>query len=163
MRVFPNVDIDFGSGLLLLLAWSMLNMVQPERILVVDDQMVSLDLMEAMLAPLGYRVALAQSGEDALRMVAESPPDVILLDVMMPGLNGLEVARRLKADERTRIIPIVMVTALKESDDWVGAWEAGADDFISKPVDRLELAARVAECNGGGCRGAIITDQSHSL
>ena len=100
-------------------------------------------LMEAMLIPKGYEVILAGDGEEALEKVRDLPPDVILLDVMMPIMDGFEVARRLKGEEKTQIIPIVMVTALREVEDRVKALEVGADDFLSKPVDRTELWARV--------------------
>ncbi len=113
------------------------------KILVVDDEVRNLRLMEAMLMPLGYEVILAGDGEEALEKVREIPPDVILLDVMMPRMDGFEVARRLKEDEETTIIPIVMVTALREVSDRVKALEVGADDFLSKPVERTELRARV--------------------
>ena len=113
------------------------------KILVVDDEVRNLRLMEAMLIPLGYDVALAGGGEEALEKVTALPPDVILLDIMMPRMDGFEVARRLKEDEETTIIPIVMVTALREVEDRVKALEAGADDFLSKPVEKTELRARV--------------------
>lgn len=113
------------------------------KILVVDDEDRNLRLMEAMLIPLGYEVVLAHDGEEALQKVKEIPPDVILLDVMMPKMDGFEVARRLKEEEETQIIPIVMVTALREVADRVKALEVGADDFLSKPVERTELRARV--------------------
>jgi len=113
------------------------------KILVVDDEDRNLRLMEAMLIPLGYEVILARDGEEALKKVQELHPDVILLDIMMPKMDGFEVARLLKKDEETRIIPIVMVTALKEVEDKVKALEAGADDFLTKPVEKTELEARV--------------------
>ena len=113
------------------------------RILVVDDEELNLRLIEAMLTPLGYELSFARNGIEALEKVKESPPDVILLDIMMPKMDGYEVARRLKEDEGTRIIPIVMVTALKEVGDRVKALEAGATDFLTKPVDKTELRARV--------------------
>lgn len=118
-------------------------MKNKSRILVVDDEKRNLRLMEALLIPLGYEVILAQDGEEALQKVEETPPDLILLDIMMPGLDGFDVARRLKDGEETKIIPIVMVTALKEVVDRVKALEAGADDFLIKPVDKTELKARV--------------------
>jgi putative two-component system response regulator len=114
-----------------------------KKILVVDDEERNLRLMEAMLIPLGYEVSLARDGEAALGMVKNISPDLILLDIMMPKINGFEVARRLKADDETRIIPIVMATSLREVEDRVNALEAGADDFLSKPVDKTELRARV--------------------
>ncbi|MDY6935900.1 MAG: response regulator [Spirochaetota bacterium] len=113
------------------------------KILVVDDEDRNLRLMEALLIPIGYDVILANDGEEALGKVKEDQPDVILLDIMMPNMDGYEVARRLKRDETTRIIPIVMVSALKDMEDRVKALEAGADDYFTKPVDKLELRARV--------------------
>ena len=113
------------------------------KILVVDDEDRNRRLMEALLVPLGYEVILAVDGEDALRKVQETPPDVILLDVMMPGINGFDVAKQLKENEETKIIPIVMVTALQDVESRIKAIEAGADDFLSKPVDKTELQTRV--------------------
>ncbi|MCD6136907.1 two-component system response regulator [Candidatus Bipolaricaulota bacterium] len=118
-------------------------MNKQSRVLVVDDEDRNLRLMEALLAPLGYAVDLARNGEEGLMKAAESPPDLILLDVMMPGIDGFEVVRRLKADEDARIIPVVMVTALHDIQDRVKALEAGADDFLTKPVDKTVLRARV--------------------
>ncbi len=113
-------------------------------ILVVDDEDRNLRLMEAMLIPLGYRIQTAKNGEQALDVVAREPVDVILLDVMMPVMDGFEVAARLKSDPGTRTIPIVMVTALQAREDRIKAIEAGADDFLTKPVDKTEMRARVA-------------------
>lgn len=118
-------------------------MEEKKKILVVDDEKRNLRLMEAMLIPLGHEVSLASDGEAALGMVKNISPDLILLDIMMPKMDGFEVAKRLKADDETRTIPIVMVTSLRETEDRVKALEAGADDFLSKPVDKTELRARV--------------------
>ncbi len=118
-------------------------MKKRSRILIVDDEDLNLRLMEALLAPLGYDVILAHDGEEALRKTREALPDLILLDAMMPKLDGFEVTRRLKEDKSTRIIPIVMVTALQEVQARVMALEVGADDFLAKPVDKTELRARV--------------------
>jgi putative two-component system response regulator len=113
------------------------------KILVVDDEVRNLELIEALLAPLGHDIILAHDGEEALNEVERDPPDLILLDIMMPKINGLEVAKKIKEDEDKNIIPIVMVTALKETEDRVKALQVGADDFLSKPLDKTELRARV--------------------
>ena len=113
------------------------------KILVVDDEDRNLRLMELLLTSFGYDVLTASNGEKALKKVYDIPPDVILLDVMMPKMDGFEVAKRLKEKEETSIIPIVMVTALNEVEDRVKALKAGADDFLNKPVDKTELKARV--------------------
>lgn len=113
------------------------------RILLVDDDPRNLNILEGMLAPLSYDVRRAQDGAQALAQVTVDPPDLILLDVMMPGLSGFEVCRRLKSQTETQFIPIVLVTALGEREMKVIGIEAGADDFITKPVDPHELRARV--------------------
>ena len=112
-------------------------------ILAVDDQYQNIELLEAYLAPQGYEIVKAASGEEALEKLPGNKIDLILLDVMMPKMSGLEVLKKLRADEKTRLIPVVMVTVLKEIEDKVKALEAGCDDFISKPVDKVELLARV--------------------
>ncbi|MFA5903021.1 MAG: sigma 54-interacting transcriptional regulator, partial [Desulfobacula sp.] len=112
-------------------------------ILVVDDQPVNIELLEAHLVPLGYEVVKAVSGEEALKILSANQIDLVLLDVMMPVMSGFEVLEKIRADEKTRLIPVVMVTVLKETEDRVKALEAGCDDFISKPFDRHELLARV--------------------
>ena len=113
------------------------------RILVVDDIAANLRLLEAKLLAEYYEVALAASGPEALATVARWAPDVILLDVMMPGMDGYEVCRRLKSTPATMHIPVVMVTALVDVAERVRALEAGADDFLSKPVDDATLFARL--------------------
>jgi DNA-binding response OmpR family regulator len=112
-------------------------------ILVVDDQPQNIELLEAYLVPQGYEIVKAASGLDALEKLRVNQIDLVLLDIMMPKMSGLEVLEKLRADEKTRLIPVVMVTALKETQDKVKALEAGCDDFISKPVDKVELLARV--------------------
>ncbi|MDP4027830.1 MAG: PAS domain S-box protein [Gallionella sp.] len=112
-------------------------------ILVVDDDGFSLKLLSKMLALDGHAVRTAASGEQAFASVAEQLPDLVLLDVMMPGIDGLEVTRRFKADPRTRPIPIILVTALEDGDSRIKGLEAGAEEFLSKPVNRAELQMRV--------------------
>jgi len=106
-----------------------------ERILVVDDKPQNHRLIQAMLAPYGYAIASASSGEEAVRVITSDPPDLILLDVVMPGMTGYEVCRWVRANDSTRVLPIVMVTANPEQDK-VAAIEAGADDFIVEPFER---------------------------
>ena len=112
-------------------------------ILVVDDDLFNLKLLKTQLVVEGHAVRTASSGEEALVAVAEQMPDLIVLDVMMPGIDGFEVARRLKADSRSRSIPIIMVTALEDNESRLKGLEMGAEDFLTKPVNRTELQMRV--------------------
>ncbi|WP_414530611.1 HD domain-containing phosphohydrolase [Nodularia chucula] len=112
-------------------------------ILVVDDHTTSRITAVALLSMEGYEVIEAENGPTALIMVKEKPPDLILLDVMMPLMDGFEVCRRLKEDEQTRLIPVIFVTALNDRRSRIKGIEVGADDFLSKPFDNLELTARV--------------------
>jgi class 3 adenylate cyclase len=113
------------------------------RVLVVDDIPANVELVEALLEAQGYDISMAYNGEEALQKVAEDDPDLILLDVMMPGMNGFEVCRRIKGNEETRLIPIVLLTALDQVEDKVRGLDAGADDFLTKPFNKAELLARV--------------------
>ncbi len=115
----------------------------PSTVLIADDNPQILELLEAYLEPLSVRVTLAADGEATLDAVQRDQPDLILLDIMMPKRSGFEVCRVLKEDARYRDIPIVMITALNEVGDWERARECGADDFLSKPVNKIELLARV--------------------
>ena len=113
------------------------------RVLVVEDEEKSRRLMRDLLEAHGYRVSQSVDGEEALRLIADTPPDVILLDVMMPKLDGFEVCRRLQADERTCPIPVLLVTALHDRADRLRGIAAGATDFITKPFDTAEVLLRV--------------------
>ena len=113
------------------------------RILVVDDNPANLKLLETRLAAEYYDVVTCANGRDAIAICARGDCDIVLLDVMMPGMNGLEVCRRLKADPATAHIPVVMVTALDQASDRLAGLEAGADDFLTKPIDEIALLARV--------------------
>jgi DNA-binding response OmpR family regulator len=115
----------------------------PARILVVDDNDVNVRLLTRRLASQGYEVVTANDGESAMRMARELTPDLMLLDVMMPKLDGREVCRRLKADPALPFMPIIMVTALTELPDVVAGLDAGADDYLTKPIDHAALEARV--------------------
>ncbi|MBN1128036.1 MAG: two-component system response regulator [Chitinispirillaceae bacterium] len=112
-------------------------------ILVVDDQPQNIELLEAHLAPQNYEIVKAASGEEALEKLSGNQIDLILLDVMMPGMDGFEVTRRVRQDTAHRQLPIILVTALRETEDRVKGIEAGCDDFVSKPFDKTELLARV--------------------
>ena len=112
-------------------------------ILIVDDQPQNIELLEAYLAPQGYEIVTAKSGDEAFEKLSANPIHLMLLDVMMPGMDGFEVTRRVRRDNMHRLLPIILVTALRETEDRVKGIEAGCDDFISKPLDKMELLARV--------------------
>ena len=115
----------------------------PARILVVDDVELNRRLLEAQLSVDYYQVISAGDGEEALRLASQERPDIVLLDVMMPEIDGFEVCRRMKSDPATAYIPVVMVTALSDREHKVTGLEAGADDFLTKPVDDWALRTRV--------------------
>jgi two-component system cell cycle sensor histidine kinase/response regulator CckA len=115
----------------------------PARVLIVDDERHNRNLLEVMLTPEGLLLQTAASGEEALAMVAQQPPDLILLDIMMPDMDGYQVAAHIKGDLATKNIPIIMLTALDDRDARVRGLSTGAEDFLSKPVDRIELCVRV--------------------
>ena len=112
-------------------------------VLVVDDNQQNLELLQAYLEDMDCRAVPAHDGPEALEIVAKDPPDLILLDVMMPRMSGFEVCRRIKNDPRTSDIPVIMVTALNEFGDIERGIDSGTDDFLSKPVNKLELLTRV--------------------
>lgn len=113
------------------------------RILIADDNQQNRELLDAYLSEDGHEIDMAADGEETLRKVREMLPDLVLLDIMMPRLSGYEVCQRMRQDEAVRNIPVLMVTALREMGDIEKAVAAGADDFLTKPVNRLELKTRV--------------------
>lgn len=112
-------------------------------VLLVDDHEQNLELLQAYLEELGCSIALARDGVEAVEAVEASPPDLVLLDVMMPRLSGFQVCEKIKTDPATRDIPVIMVTALGEISDVERAVDVGADDFLTKPVHQIELVTRV--------------------
>ena len=112
-------------------------------ILIADDNQQNCELLEAYLSDGDYEIGFAYDGRQTLDRVMERSPDLILLDIMMPKLSGYEVCNHLKADAATRDIPVLMVTALNEANDIEKAVEAGCDDFLTKPVNSIELKTRV--------------------
>ncbi len=115
----------------------------PKKILIVDDDPLNIEVLVAMLNDFDVKILKAQGGAEALGIVEKEKPDLILLDVMMPGVSGFDVAKQLKADRAHRHIPTIMVTALSDTENKIKGLEAGADDFLTKPVDQTELKARV--------------------
>ncbi len=117
--------------------------IKHNGVLIVDDNEQNLELLHAYLDELGGEVRVARDGLEAIDSVAANAPDIILLDIMMPRMSGFQVCEKLKKDSATRDIPIIMVTALNEVGDVERAIDAGADDFLTKPVNKLELLTRV--------------------
>ena len=116
----------------------------PSKVLVVDDNLQNLELLEAYLEEVdGVTTISATDGQGCLQKVASEKPDLILLDIMMPRMSGYEVCQKLKSDPETKDIPIIMVTALFEEGDVERGTEVGANDFVSKPVNRVDLLTRV--------------------
>ena len=112
-------------------------------VLIVDDNPQNVELLQAFLESLPVKIVTAADGLDALQKVADHHPDLVLLDIMMPQMSGFQVCRRLKSDPKTRDIQVLMVTALNELGDIEQANEVGTDDFVSKPVNKIELLTRV--------------------
>ena len=125
------------------------------RVLVVDDIMSNVKLLEAKLTAEYFDVVTAFNGLECLAKMAESVPDIVLLDVMMPGMDGFEVCRRIKSDPRIAHVPVVMVTALDQPSDRVAGLEAGADDFLTKPIPEMALIPRVRSL----ARLKVVTDE----
>lgn len=132
-----------------------------EKILVVDDEEDILELLKYNLEREGYSVVLAQSGEEAVELAANVVPDLVLLDLMLPGMNGLEVCRILSHDARTSAIPIIILTARCEEADIVAGLELGADDYVAKPFSPRVVTARVRSVLRRGRRS--VTDESRLI
>ena len=118
-------------------------MREPPRLLIVDDNPANLEIMQARLARQGYEILTAADGDEALALARERTPDLILLDVMMPGKDGIQVCRELKGDRSLPFMPIILVTAKSDPDDIVTGLDAGGDEYITKPIDHAALIARV--------------------
>ena len=117
--------------------------VEGMRVLLVDDNVQNLELLQAYLEDLGCAIAVATDGQAAIDAALAEPPDIILLDIMMPRVSGFQACQKIKRDPRTRHIPIIVVTALNEVGDVERAVDCGADDFLTKPVQKIELLTRV--------------------
>jgi putative two-component system response regulator len=113
------------------------------KVLIVDDNETNVELICMHLKPFNYQIQKAYDGDQALQMVAKDEPDLILLDLMMPRISGYEVCQRLKSDPKTALIPIIIITALRELDDKIKAMDLGADDFLIKPFNKIELLTRI--------------------
>jgi putative two-component system response regulator len=118
-------------------------MESSEKVLVVDDHEATANGMRDLLVAAGYKVRIALNGDDALRLAADDPPDLVLLDVMMPGMSGVDVCRELKARSLTRLTPVVLITASHDREYRLSGLDAGADDFLTKPIDLAEFRTRV--------------------
>ena len=113
------------------------------KILLVDDQEIILAIFETHISSLGYHIIKARNGEEALEKINREMPDLILLDIIMPVMDGYEVCRRVKANKQTRDIPVIVLTSLDKTEDLVKALECGADEFLNKTVNPVEMKARV--------------------
>lgn len=132
-------------------------------ILLVDDEPFNLRLLQTLLKAEGYATLSAERGEEALILTAERQPDLVLLDIMMPEMNGYQVAQQLKANPHTRNIPIIMLTSLDDRASRLKALEMGADEFLSKPVDRAELSIRVKNLLRLKEYADLLADHNHRL
>ena len=135
-------------------------MDKQRKILVVDDDERARRLLESLLQAEGFEALLAANGGEALKLAQQAQPDLILLDVMMPGMNGFEVAEKLKADAHTKSIPIIVVSALEDRDSRIRGLEAGAEEFLTKPVDRTDLKIRVRNLLRLKEMGDLLKDQN---
>ena len=140
----------------------------PARVLIVDDDQDNRELLQIMLRWEGFVTATAESGREALATVKERPPHVVLVDLMMPDMDGYEVVRRMKGGALTKNIVVVIVSAMSDKASQLAALAAGADDFLSKPVNRLDLSARVkklvdAQAAEPVCAGSSVLLESDPI
>jgi adenylate cyclase len=117
--------------------------VSPERVLIVDDAADNIRMLGELLSAAGYELSVARSGDEALAQIASDPPGLVLLDVVMPGLSGYEVCERIRSNPDTRTLPVILVTGIRPAEERIRGLECGADDFLTKPVNREELLVRV--------------------
>ena len=120
----------------------------PRKILLVDDSETILQMEQMILEPKSYKLILARDGEEGVAKALESNPDLILMDVVMPKMNGFEAVKKLRANQQTRAVPIVMVTSKAEAESMEAGYESGCSDYIIKPIDGLELVAKVKNLLG---------------
>jgi two-component system cell cycle response regulator len=118
--------------------------IPPTNVLIVDDNEQNIELLQAYLEEIdGIETSTAKNGIEALSAVAKNKPDLILLDIMMPKMSGYEVCKQIKSDAKTRNIPVIIITALNEASDYERGMESGADDFLTRPLDRADFVTRV--------------------
>ncbi len=113
------------------------------KVLIVDDEPANLEMAQALIEAEGYKAVIASDGDAAFKMVLEERPDIVMMDIVMPKMNGIEACRKIKTNPLSYAIPVIIVTALNSAEDKIKAIKAGADDFIGKPFDRTELSARL--------------------
>jgi len=137
---------ESGSVTIFIMTFPTTLSVTPEKkpkVLIVDDNPTNVELLLAQLKSFSYDLRTAYDGESALKKIEEDPPDLVLLDLMMPKISGYEVCQRLKSNKETQFIPVIVITALKELEDKIKAIEMGADDFLMKPFNKVELVTRI--------------------
>lgn len=119
-----------------------------KTVLIVDDESIMVSVLQRHITNAGYAYDVASNGQDALDKIEKEPPDLVLLDLMMPGMNGFETCRRIRANEKTKNLPVIIVTALHSQSDSSDAANCGANDFLSKPIDGTILATRLRKYIG---------------
>lgn len=143
LRDKPDKRVDWTPCVQFAKLEKMSDRMHEFKILIVDDNKVNVELVRAQLKPYKYCIQIAYDGEEALEKIDKDPPDIVLLDLMMPKISGYEVCRSIKQNKKTQFIPVIIITALQELDDKIKAIELGADDFLVKPFNKLELTTRI--------------------